>query len=193
MPFWRRKVRPLDLLLVLISIAYPFVVYFGLMKFSPLTVGMALVIFLILRVILHRQRRARKSEFGLYLVILSAIVALMFVDEMLAIKAYPVLISLSFAGLFGYSLVFPPPIIERFARMMEHGELDAQAIRYTRHVTEAWVVFFLINAGISLWTAFQASLETWTLYNGFISYLLIGLMFGGEFILRQFVKRSKAS
>ena len=43
MPSWRRKVRPLDLLLVLISLAYPFVVYFGLVHFSPLTVGLALV------------------------------------------------------------------------------------------------------------------------------------------------------
>ena len=76
--------------------------------------------------------------------------------------------------------------------MME-GELDAQAMNYTRHVTEAWVIFFLVNASISLWTALHADLALWTLYNGFISYLLIGLMFGGEYILRLFVKRKKVS
>lgn len=192
MPFWRRKLRPLDLLLVLISLAYPFVVYFGLMKFSPLTVGLALVIFLILRLVLQRQRRERRSEIGIYLIVLATIILLLSVDEMLAIKAYPVLISLSFATLFGYSLIFPPPIIERFARMTE-GELDAHAQRYTRHVTEAWVVFFLLNAAVSVWTALYASLGVWTLYNGFVSYVLIGLMLGGEFILRQFVKRRKVS
>ena len=76
--------------------------------------------------------------------------------------------------------------------MME-GELDEQAIRYTRNVTVAWVVFFLLNAAISLWTALYGDLATWTLYNGFISYILIGLMFGGEFLLRQYVKRKKVS
>ncbi|MDF2366736.1 hypothetical protein [Sneathiella sp.] len=192
MPFWRRKARPLDLLLVLISLAYPFVVYFGLMHFSPLTVGLALVTFLLLRLLLQRQRRAQRSEFGIYVAVIVAIVLLLTVNELLAIKAYPVLISLSFAVVFGYSLVNPPPIIERFARMME-GDLDARAIRYTRNVTVAWVVFFLLNAAISLWTALYADLETWAVYNGFISYILIGLMFGGEYILRQFVKRKKVS
>ncbi|MEX1036434.1 MAG: hypothetical protein WDZ54_10790 [Sneathiella sp.] len=192
MPSWWRKLRPLDLLLVLISLAYPFVVYFGLIHFPPLTVGLALVVFLILRLLLQRQRRARRSEFGVYVAVVMAIVLLLTVNELLAIKAYPVLISLSFAFLFGYSLLNPPPIIERFARMME-GELDAHAIRYTRNVTVAWVGFFLLNAAISLWTALYADLATWTLYNGFISYILIGLMFGGEFLLRQFVKRKKVS
>ncbi|WP_339630771.1 hypothetical protein [uncultured Sneathiella sp.] len=192
MPSWRRKVRPLDLLLVLISLAYPFVVYFGLVHFSPLTVGLALVVFLILRLLLQRHRRARRSEFGIYLAVLAAIAVLLMVNELLAIKTYPVLISLSFAVVFGYSLFNPPTIIERFARMME-GELDEQAIRYTRNVTVAWVVFFLLNAAISLWTALYGDLATWTLYNGFISYILIGLMFGGEFLLRQYVKRKKVS
>ncbi|WP_340149190.1 hypothetical protein [uncultured Sneathiella sp.] len=192
MPSWRRKLRPLDLLFVLISLSYPFVVYFGLVHFPPLTVGLALVVFLVLRLLLQRQRRAQRSEFGIYVAVVMAIVLLLGVNELLAIKAYPVLISLSFAFLFGYSLLNPPPIIERFARMME-GELDEQAIRYTRNVTVAWVVFFLLNAAVSLWTALYADLEAWTLYNGFISYILIGLMFGGEFLLRQFVKRKKVS
>jgi uncharacterized membrane protein len=192
MPFWRLKARSLDLVLVLISIGYPFIVYFGLMKFSPLVVGLALVIFLILRLVLTKRRQTRKSEAWIYLVVLGAVVVLLSVNEILAIKAYPVLISLSFAAVFGYSLIYPPPIIERFARKME-GELDAQALRYTRHVTEAWVIFFLLNASVSLWTALYAELTTWTLYNGFISYLLIGLMFGGEYILRRYVKRKKVS
>lgn len=192
MPSWRLKAGPLDLLLVLISIAYPFIVYFGLMKFPPLVVGLALVAFLILRLLLNKSRQTRKSEAWIYLLVLGAVVALLAINEMLAIKAYPVLISLSFAAVFAYSLISPPPIIERFARMME-GELDAQAMNYTRHVTEAWVIFFLVNASISLWTALYADLALWTLYNGFISYLLIGLMFGGEYILRLFVKRNKVS
>lgn len=192
MRFWRRKIRLADLLLVPISLAYPFLVYFGLMRFSPLAVGVALIAFLLIRILLQRGRLGGRSELWLGLFVLGALLLLFLLDTLLAIKAYPVLISLSFAGLFGYSLIAPPPIIERVARMME-GELDDFARRYTRHVTEAWVIFFLLNAAISLWTALYASIEVWTLYNGFISYLLIGAMFGGEYLLRRHFKRRNAA
>ena len=48
MPFWRNR-RLLDIAIVLISIAYPFLVYFGLMRFSPLSVALALVEFPLLQ------------------------------------------------------------------------------------------------------------------------------------------------
>ena len=56
---------------------------------------------------------------------------------------------------------------------------------YLRKVTIAWLTFFLINAAISALTAISGSLKLWTLYNGFISYLLIGVMFAAEFLIRQ--------
>jgi uncharacterized membrane protein len=34
-------------------------------------------------------------------------------------------------------------------------------------------------------TAISGSLKLWTLYNGFISYLAIGVMFAAEFLIRQ--------
>jgi len=34
-------------------------------------------------------------------------------------------------------------------------------------------------------TARFASLQTWTLYNGLIAYLLMGVLFGGEWLLRR--------
>ncbi|MCF8467623.1 MAG: hypothetical protein K9G33_09500 [Sneathiella sp.] len=191
MPSWRNR-RLLDIAVVLISIGYPFLVYFGLMRFSPFSVAVALVVFLALRLLLQRRRAGRKTEVGIYLFVLAALFLLLLVDEMLAIKAYPVMISLSFAAVFGYSLFHPPSIIEKIARLRE-PELDAHAVQYTRKVTIAWVIFFISNAAISSWTALYASVETWTVYNGFISYILIGLMFGGELFLRQFVKQKKVS
>lgn len=58
---------------------------------------------------------------------------------------------------------------------------------YLRKVTIAWLMFFLINAVISAATAISGSLKLWTLYNGFISYLAIGMMFAAEFLIRQIV------
>jgi len=48
-------------------------------------------------------------------------------------------------------------------------------------------MFFLINAALSAATAMSGSLKLWTLYNGFISYIAMGVMFAGEFLIRQVV------
>ncbi|MEH6527883.1 MAG: hypothetical protein V7723_17575 [Sneathiella sp.] len=117
---------------------------------------------------------------------------LFLIDHSMAIKSYPILMSFSFAVVFGHSLMYPPTIIEKLARLRE-PELDMNGVRYTRKVTFAWVIFFVANGTISTWTAIYGSLETWTIYNGFISYILIGLMFGLEFIIRLFVIQRKAS
>ncbi|MBL4621504.1 MAG: hypothetical protein JKY89_03820, partial [Immundisolibacteraceae bacterium] len=48
---------------------------------------------------------------------------------------------------------------------------------------------FMVNGSIAAMLALYGSLEMWTLYNGFIAYLLIGILFGGEFLVRQYIKR----
>jgi uncharacterized membrane protein len=57
-----------------------------------------------------------------------------------------------------------------------------------RKVTVVWLGFFLTNAAISAATAIGGSLETWTLYNGFISYVIMGVLFVSEWILRGFLR-----
>ena len=37
---------------------------------------------------------------------------------------------------------------------------------------------------MALFNVLYGSLELWTLYNGLISYILIGILFLGEFIVR---------
>lgn len=104
------------------------------------------------------------------------------------LKLYPVLVSGVMLGVFGYSLVSPPSLIERFARLQE-PDLPVAAIQYTRRVTQVWCVFFLVNGSIALATALWASPKVWSLYNGVISYLLMGLLFGGEYLVRLRFKR----
>jgi uncharacterized membrane protein len=108
-------------------------------------------------------------------------------DSPLLLRWYPVLISGFMLALFGLSLKYGPPVVERLARLSE-PELPARAIRYTRQVTIAWCVFFLCNgllaAALTLW----APLSWWMLYNGLISYGLMGLLFAIEWLLRQRVR-----
>jgi uncharacterized membrane protein len=86
--------------------------------------------------------------------------------------------------LFGATLVRPPTMVERFARMQE-PDLPPERVRYTRRVTEAWCLFFVLNGGIAAYTAAFSSRETWAIYTGFVSYLLMGALFVAERIVRR--------
>ncbi|WP_206668527.1 COG4648 family protein [Pseudomonas saliphila] len=109
----------------------------------------------------------------------------------LGMRAYPIAISLIMLTLFAGSLIRGMPIIERLARVRE-PDLPSEGVIYTRRVTWAWCGFFVVNGGISAWTALYADLATWTLYNGFISYCLMGLMFAGEWVCRRHVRGAAA-
>lgn len=97
---------------------------------------------------------------------------------------YPVVINLVTAIVFGLSLIYPPTLIERIARRT-HPDLDARGVAYTRQVTKIWFSFSLINSIVSLTTVLYGDLQLWALYNGLISYVLMGILFAGEFIVRQ--------
>jgi uncharacterized membrane protein len=101
-----------------------------------------------------------------------------------ALLFYPVLVNAVMLLLFAGSLVSPPTVVERIARWHD-PELPLAARPYLRRVTIAWCVFFVGNGAIALYTATRASFSTWTLYNGFIAYLLIGAMFAGELLTRR--------
>ncbi|MBM4254641.1 MAG: hypothetical protein FJ147_01955 [Deltaproteobacteria bacterium] len=114
-------------------------------------------------------------------VVLSFVSALF--NQSRAILYLPLLISLNFGASFAYSLLRPPSIVEIFATTYS-SVLSAEAVRYCRLVTGIWVGFFAFNATIAGLTACCSSLETWSLYNGLISYCLLGLLFVGELCYR---------
>ena len=87
-------------------------------------------------------------------------------------------------AIFSWSLLSPPSLIERLARI-QHPDLPPEGIIYTRRVTQVWCGFFIVNGGIALATALWSSFEVWSLYNGLIAYLLMGILLGGEYIVRM--------
>jgi uncharacterized membrane protein len=109
-------------------------------------------------------------------------------NVLLPLKLYPVLVNVALLGAFAYSLIFPPSMIERFARMRE-PDLPPEAIGYTRRVTQIWCGFFSVNGAIALMTTLWATPATWMLYNGLIAYLMMGLLFAGEHVFRWHFKR----
>lgn len=100
------------------------------------------------------------------------------------LKLYPVFMSIGAFIIFASTLIKPPSMIERFARLAE-PDLAPEGVAWTRQVTKVWCGFFCLNAAIALITVFGMPMKIWVLYNGFLSYVLMGLLMLGEFILRK--------
>jgi uncharacterized membrane protein len=96
----------------------------------------------------------------------------------------PVLINLLLAVVFGSTLLpGATPLITQFSRIMK-GTLDAKALRYTRRVTLAWVVFFTLMTLESVLLALYAPPWVWSLFTNFLNYLFLLLFFLAEYGLR---------
>lgn len=168
-------------------ITYPALIFFGLQMLEPRYVAALLALLLVLR----RRRDAGRLLSGLShadVFVLASLFALAGVaaltnDETL-LRFYPAAMSLGMLLLFGLSLKFPPSMIERFARLRE-PDLPPAGVGYTRRVTQVWCGFFVVNGMLAIYTALYSSRETWALYNGLIAYLLMGALFGGEWLIRR--------
>ncbi len=68
-----------------------------------------------------------------------------------------------------------------------HGPLTEPELRYTRGVTVAWVVFFLLNLAATVLLFEFAPLPIWSLFVNFCSLPLIFLMFAAEYAVRRHV------
>jgi uncharacterized membrane protein len=66
-----------------------------------------------------------------------------------------------------------------------HGPLTALELRYTRQVTFAWAVFFVLNVAVNFLLFEFAPLRVWSLFVNFCSLPLILLMFVAEYAVRR--------
>ncbi len=170
-------------LVSLLMLAYPALVYFGLLRFEPRSIALLLASIALLRALFAKQRIWLYAAGGALALAAVAWLA----NEATALKLYPVLMNGVFLAAFGASLLHGMPMVERFARLTEPN-LPPTGVAYTRKVTIAWCVFFVVNGSIALYTALAASDAHWALYNGGIAYVLMGLMFGIEWLIRQRVR-----
>ena len=179
--------RLIALGLLLAGLAYPFAVYLGLEHLSPRLFALLLGALWLARMFSGKQTPLSRT---LTTVALLFCLLLGLAGEPALLRWYPVLISLALLGLFAGSLCSGMPIIERLARLSE-PELPPAAVRYTRQVTWVWVGYFIVNAAIASGLALWAPLSWWTLYTGLIAYLLMGLLFAGEWLARQRIRNAK--
>ena len=166
----------------LLTVLYPLVVYFGINYFEPWKIAAILMVLLLIKLAICYSDNHWSRP-----LLMAGVVYFGFVlwsNNLFNLRFYPALVNGVMLAIFSWSLLTPLSLIERLARL-QHPELPPEGVIYTRHVTQVWCGFFVFNGAIALATAVWSSFEIWILYNGLISYLLMGLLLGGEYIVRM--------
>ncbi len=176
----------LKILSALIILVWPLLVWGALqLGILPYVLPVLLIVF-ILRAILCKRQNAQMTRLAL----LSALVGVGLVIFSWLFKSlnllfyYPVAVNALLFAVFFQSLLFGRPIVEQLARLT-FPDLPPKAVAYTRTVTKVWCVFFVLNGSMALYTAVLADLDLWTLWNGLLSYLCIGALGAGEYLIRR--------
>jgi len=123
-------------------------------------------------------------------------------NQTVFLKLYSVVISAMLLIVFSSTLFFGPNIIFRFALMgrkpVKNTVCEKLVEAYCKKVCIVWCFFFIINGSISVCTAFSQKLfgltpaqadALWSVYNGGISYVLMGILFTVEYIIRKMVDK----
>lgn len=167
---------------------YPLAVYFGLQYFPPAFFGIVLAVLLALRFgVLRPDERTVLLPILLLFFAYAVTTAVLASQTMLLL--YPCAVNFSLAAIFLTSLRSPEPLLLRIVRargmpISVHGPM------YLRRLTAVWAGFFVVNGLVALWTT-RLSIEAWTLYNGLIAYIIVGVFAAGEFVFRGYYKKRK--
>ena len=181
--------RPATIFFVVTGITYPFLVFYGLRYLEPRYLAFILGIILMIRLIpglrVKTQRRNLRHSLSLPVALIGLVyLATLIFNEGRIFLFVPALVSISLLIGFGRSLFRPPSMVETFARMKEK-DLSEEKVEYCRRVTMVWIGFFIFNAVLSAYLGYRGDMTVWTLYNGSIVYVLMGVLFGGEYLYRQ--------
>lgn len=182
----------LSIIAGVLLVGYPFAVYFGLSRWEFSSMATVLLVLFVLRALSSRiggingplaHIAQLTGIIGFTLVLLGYVF-----EKSAWLLFYPVAVNAVMLAVFSHSLTQPQSIIERVARL-KHPNLPESAVRYTKKVTQIWCVFFSLNGLIALATC-AMPLASWTLYNGFISYVAGGSLFAIEYLVRTKVQTS---
>ena len=172
-------------LVLALTAIYPLLVFASLGHVEPRYLALLLLVLGLLRMTVSGSSTVQARWLVAAALVLAGVTALL--NQSLPLKLYPVLVNVAMFAVFALSLVRGPSVVERLARLTD-PHLPPEAVAYTRRVTQVWCGFFVLNGGIALATALWASERAWALYNGLISYGLMGALMGGEWLLRRRVR-----
>lgn len=122
------------------------------------------------------------------------VIALFYFTGLKGLKLYPVVVNFCIFFIFFSSLFDKETIIQKFARVSEGGgELHPKIKTYTKNLTYIWCVYLLFQFLFSFATLFMSD-RVWVIFNGCVSYILLGLFFAIEYVFRiRFKKKHNLS
>ena len=166
----------------LLTLLFPLAVYLGINYLEPWKLAGILMVLLVIRLAISYSDNHWSRPLLAAGVLYCGFA--IWSNNLVSLRFYPVLVNGALLAIFSWSLLSPPSLIERLARL-QHPDLSPEGIIYTRRVTQVWCGFFIVNGVIALVTALWSSFEVWSLYNGLIAYLLMGILMGGEYVVRM--------
>ena len=174
-------------LVIVVAIVYPFIVYFGTTYVSPSVMAACLAVIVLLKVLVDDMHVGLK---WLALVAVVAAVALHWWmrGSVNSLMFWPVLVNSALFLVFGLSLFWKQSLIEIIARK-RNMDVGSHNLRYLRVLTGVWAGFFVLSVIVSGFTVVNGNMDLWLLYNGLLSYLLMGVLIVGELIVRYFYKK----
>ena len=167
------------LVIYLMLLSYPFVVHFNLVGNSsiPFALVLAVSIFAFLL-------RFKVTAILVLVMLLSASIML-YADRVQDLYFLPPIVINLFIGVIFLNGLRNNhvPLIEKYIVLMEGKISDAER-QYARNLTVVWVfvLFTLMIESIALTLFF--SQEIWSLFTNFINYMILALMFVGEYLVR---------
>jgi uncharacterized membrane protein len=179
-------------------VLYPVLVFSALVIFklsirylSIFIIALAVAYFLV-----HRHNYRGKHTIVVFIspIVLCGIgIICLITKSSLTLKIYPVLADLIYLVIMGTSILIPPPLVFYFLNMFdkklkEHIEPKFFE-RYCRNAAIIWCVFFVLDGAFALVTVFWGSDIAWGIYNGGITYVLMGLIFSGEYFILQMIEK----
>ena len=170
------KHKIVNLVLILVSIAYPLVLFFW-QENATLIFGVLCVLWG-----LRAYFESGKKRQVCLLASLFFAVCAIFRSVNLALL-YPSIVSLGFLAIFFYSLK-GEAVITKIARLKEKN-IDKKVVSYTRGLTKIWCLFFVFNAVLAFVLSCFENKFYWSIYCSFISYILMGFLFFGEILYRK--------
>ncbi len=193
--------KKMKVLLNFLSCLYPIAVFFLIVVFKvPIRVFALFVIILFsgyisILIVTNKQKKRlveRKTILALCILLL-LVIASFISNSSVFIRLYSFFVNVGLFIGFSSSLHLPESIIYRFATLaqptIKQSITREKVKKYCRKVTILWCVFFVINGTIAFMTALFFPEKIWAIYNGFISYILIGVLFAGEFIVRTIIQK----
>jgi uncharacterized membrane protein len=192
--------RVITLLSAPLVIGYPVVVYYSLQHYSAR--GAALVLLVGLTPMVWRFARARtaiaatRSASGAAssrrswaalgpIAAVVLVLAASLTNSVRSLLLVPICINGALLLSFGLTLFEERSLIERFARL-QHDDLTPRERRWCRTWTLIWSSFFAFNIVLAVLFAATQSLAWWTFYNGLLAYVVMGLLFATEYIVRKY-------